>query len=363
MKKNIFLITLLIGGFTIADSSGGRIEDCLFTVEAPDGTRGSAFLMKDLDGVWMVSTCYVAAWTSPVIFTGMKSTNRTFKLPAIVEVSASGHALRFPITETEGLELASKCTEGESVCAFGNSGGMGVISKSKGVVGKKYIDEVLINCEMIVGNSGGPIIDDERKVVGIASYIADPALVEFSGIGFSSNRFEALKTDLATSPSDFPGETYWVAEPLHDVLWQEVSRDVLEKEIFLFLEKREEYFRLNEIFRYVAATRKISEYAGKPFLEKRWIRQYDENIPDSLRYELFGRGLHPQGKSWESFLREYRRKILDLHENVSMVVDEQKDFIDANFTVSAMRYELKKYLDRLSLNLERLKIIAAAMDR
>ena len=120
-----------------ACSSGASLEDCLFTVQKDGRESGSGFLLKDTNGIWMVSNDHVVKQDGEIKFIGMTDESRVYTLPETIEVAANRDAVRFKTEESDGFVLTDACSFDEKVFAFGNSGGLGVITKSEGkVVGK-----------------------------------------------------------------------------------------------------------------------------------------------------------------------------------------------------------------------------------
>lgn len=86
---------------------------------------------------------------------------------------------RFPIFvksgdkayEITGLDAADYV--GKDVVAYGNSAGAGVMTTLEGKVKALGSDRLEITCEIIPGNSGGPVVlAESKKVIGVSTYLS-----------------------------------------------------------------------------------------------------------------------------------------------------------------------------------------------
>lgn len=86
---------------------------------------------------------------------------------------------RFPITlkpgekayEISGLDATDYV--GKEVLAYGDSSGAGVMTTLEGKVTALGTDRMEISCEIVPGNSGGPVVlAESKKVIGISTYLA-----------------------------------------------------------------------------------------------------------------------------------------------------------------------------------------------
>ncbi|MFA7257103.1 MAG: serine protease [Kiritimatiellales bacterium] len=359
MKQAAFFLLLFFSGVLLADTEKVQVEDFLFTVESADGSRGSAFLMKDDDGVWMVSNYHVISGSNQVQFISMNDKERKFELPGEVEIASDRDAIRFRVEDVAGFEMASGCGFDDIVYAFGNSGGLGVITKSKGTVIGKGPDDVEVSCEIIPGNSGGPVINESNQVVGIASYIVKPLTVEISK-NLTGKLTSSERARLENKINEVKGTRYEdtrrFAISLQDIVWQKVPIDVFHRESAEFLKQKSLYQRLNIIIAMVLkGTVKIPETVGEPFLENRWVRHYNREIPQSF---ISGLGRLYANDSWESFYRRYCRELFDMHDRLSEVVDAQQEQERSMFTASYFSNELSEQAELTSKILGMVKMAA-----
>jgi len=135
-----------------------------------DIARGSAFLVQMNGKNYIVTNYHVVKGAKTISFSNSKAKFSPSQLT--IEVADDRDLVRFPTDLDYGLEVAKTVAQGKPVSAYGNSGGKDVITKLDGSVLGVGPDEIEVSCNFIMGNSGGPIIDDKGDVVGIATYVA-----------------------------------------------------------------------------------------------------------------------------------------------------------------------------------------------
>lgn len=180
------------------------IEECFYFVRGTDGS-GSAFLLEDKDGVWLISNSHVFQHVKSPRITNIRRDE--IPLPARIEVAADRDLIRFRVDRPHGLSLADSCNFDQSICAFGDSGGAGVLSVLGGKVVAVGYDRIEISAKIISGNSGGPVVDANSQVVGVSSYLLNhknmPAWIT-KDTPFTETRRMALRLqDVKWVPVDF----------------------------------------------------------------------------------------------------------------------------------------------------------------
>ncbi len=145
------------------------VRDCLVLIRAHSGS-GSGFLMEMEDGNYLVTNEHVTRMGSGLTCTLINGTK--IPLPDNFEVAANRDLARFRIPS--GYRVLKMSTTdpviNQKIFAFGNSDGGGVITELKGIVLGVGDTEVEINATIVQGNSGGPIVDENGRVVAVSTY-------------------------------------------------------------------------------------------------------------------------------------------------------------------------------------------------
>lgn len=311
---------------------GVSLEDCLFTVQCDEREIGSGFLLKDQDRVWLVSNCHVVRADGTIQFIGMLDKSRTYSLPEKVEVAANRDAVRFNVKEPDGLAPKNTVDFDEKVFAFGNSDGLGVITKSEGKIVGKGRGEIEITCEIIPGNSGGPVVDAHDGVVGIATFGVTTSsakiAAELSGQVSAAER-ERLVEKIKTRHGTRYTETRRFAVSLSDAEWQLVDTEQFKQESKLYGKMDDRYHRFNEAVNRVFRCRTIPS-ESEEVLGRDWVKRFNQDLDkygyydsEAGRYYLrsgrqdafdhaFGEWLEDLSATAERLARELREQTADM---------------------------------------------------
>jgi len=146
----------------------GRVEDSVFIVKTGSG-MGTAFLLQETNGLFLVSNLHVIAAPPPLEI--YDTEGRRLKLGRLVEVAKGVDLVRFRQETGTGLEVSAPPKLGDPAVSYGNSGGGNVITENPGKVLGVGPQTFEVSCEIVQGNSGGPIVSSERRVVGVASFL------------------------------------------------------------------------------------------------------------------------------------------------------------------------------------------------
>jgi hypothetical protein len=95
---------------------------------------------------------------------------RTLK-PRSVELSKSRDIVRLLLSDCEGFEVVDRALMDVPVAVFGNSEGGGVATELYGMITGVGAELVEVSAKFVSGNSGSPVLDQQKRVVGIASYV------------------------------------------------------------------------------------------------------------------------------------------------------------------------------------------------
>lgn len=188
---------------------------CLVFIKTDKGS-GSGFIATAKGKSYVYTNAHVicgepGGFTSKLL-TVKTGAGRVIPLPYRIELSevsdpTAPHGLedmaRFPVTLKDD-EVAYEFADenaipevGAKVTAMGNSLGGDVLTKLDGQIIAAGIDRIEISCEIVPGNSGGPVVDDKNRVVGISTYADASGKRDIwtSGTRFSKVRRFALRPE------------------------------------------------------------------------------------------------------------------------------------------------------------------------
>lgn len=191
-------------------------EFTYFVRQEDTGARGSAFLLEDPAGVWLISNSHV--FSGSTNFTLINIQGNTIEVPVRIETAKDRDIIRFATRQTRGLHLSPSCKQGEKVYAYGDSGGAGVLTKLEGKALALGPDRIEISARIIPGNSGGPVVNENKEVLGVSTYLFRHNLPDWiaEGTRFSDTRRMALKLNeiewVPVELSEFYRQTSGLAE-------------------------------------------------------------------------------------------------------------------------------------------------------
>ena len=334
--------------FVIGTVSEGSMEDFLFTVRRDGREVGSGFLLKDTDGIWMVSNCHVVRRGEEIKFIGMTDESRVQALPEKIEVASNRDAVRFLTHEPDGLALSAASTFDETVFAYGNSDGLGVITRSEGKVVGKGRGEIEVTCEIIPGNSGGPVVNVRDEVIGIATFgvtIPDVKVAaELSGTVSAAER-ERLIEQIKDRHGTRYTEARRFAVPLHDAVWQAVDLDLFNRESQSYEEIAGRYDRFNRTVVTVFRCRPVSS-ENEDLFPRGWVRNYNQDLYEYGYYDSDSGRYYLRSGRKESFDRAFGRWIQNLSEAAAGLSEELRAQAK-ELTVLYYQAETKAKADRL----------------
>jgi hypothetical protein len=344
--KLLLAVTLLSAVYSVSADS---LENLLFTVRRDDRECGSAFLASEAGRVWMMSNYHVVKGDAAIEFIGMTDRSRVYSLPEKFEVSKDRDAIRFQLEETNGFTVASGCEFDDEVLAFGNSGGAGVITKSKGTVVGRGRGQIEVTCEIIPGNSGGPVINARNEVVGIATFI-----IKASISGLSDEQLallpDAERDRIIEKTKETKGTRYTdtrrFAVPVCDTQWQAVSLTVFKEESVRFEALDEKYDRFNEAIVNVFKARSMSTKNAELF-SRSWVNNYNDELDEYGYYSSESGRFYIKSGRKESFYRAYGRWLRALSEVAERTSNEYAEESE-NLTISYFKQEISARADKLS---------------
>ncbi len=173
-----------------------RIGRAIFLVEHEKGS-GSGFLMQEEGEVYFVSNIHVMEGGDN--FSIRNIYGETVSVPDAVEVASDRDLVRFRVPSYKAALLTSADFGfGDKVCALGNSGGEGVITRLDGEILALGPDKVEVSAEFIPGNSGGPVLSESNQVIGVSTYLKRYGSMPdwiIEGTRFEGTRRMAVRVD------------------------------------------------------------------------------------------------------------------------------------------------------------------------
>ncbi|MBT8042101.1 MAG: serine protease [Pontiella sp.] len=310
------------------------LDGYLFTVQREGEEAGSGFLLHDRGKSWLVSNRHVVEGNEKVVFVGMTDASRTYELQERIQVATNRDAVRFRVDEPEGFALGGDCSFDDEVFAFGNSDGKGVVTKSAGKVIGKGRGEIEVTCEIIPGNSGGPVVNSEDKVIGLATFIIVPPSEHGTQRLSNLKMFEGTRYE----------ETRRFAVPLHDAKWQEVELATFQSEAVDAAALYGQYDQFYGMTAGVFLHYRLSEGDGE-VLSRSWVRSYNRKLGKcGYRYGS-GRFVVRSGKqdSLERALQGWQEDLSEAALEVSKTLRKEAE----DFTVKYYQLDLLERADDL----------------
>ncbi len=154
------------------DYSFNDISDKIVTVSCsgPSGRSSGSGFVATLDGqTYLFTNQHVILGADKITF---KTASGRLLRPRSVELAASRDIVRLRLETTEGLPVSPSMEKDEYVGVFGNSEGGGVATELYGKVSNYTTDKVEVTADFVSGNSGSPVLNQDKEVIGIASYVS-----------------------------------------------------------------------------------------------------------------------------------------------------------------------------------------------
>lgn len=154
---------------TIADA-----EKATLMVRCGEGSA-SAFIARSEDGTFVYTAAHAALSEDLEFFNFRGKKISTEKNPEVVAGDHGHDLVRFrlllPCSTSLTFANREEIETKPLVYALGDSGAAGVLTRLRGKVVGVGPNRVEVDCEFIPGNSGGPIVTETGKVVGVVSYL------------------------------------------------------------------------------------------------------------------------------------------------------------------------------------------------
>ena len=132
---------------------------------------GSGFVIEDQNRKFIVTNQHVllGATKEQIEIT---TTEGAKLLPVALHIVPDLDLARIEVTKApEPLPLATQVGIDEKVATVGNSLDAGVITINQGTIKGIGAGEIEVDCEVVPGQSGGPLINTSGEVIGVTTYI------------------------------------------------------------------------------------------------------------------------------------------------------------------------------------------------
>lgn len=147
-----------------------ELNDAVFIIQAGDST-GSGFLVQEKGQIFLYTNQHVIQGYEPEQLKAVNPRGRKIELGDL-QIVPDQDIARIRVRAPGGLKIAESASLDQSIRTIGNSDGAGVLTINKGKINGLGSGLVEVTADIIPGNSGGPILNDDSKVVGIATFIA-----------------------------------------------------------------------------------------------------------------------------------------------------------------------------------------------
>jgi len=129
---------------------------------------GSGFIAK-MDGkTYIFTNQHIVLGADTISFRTAKG---EVLRPQAVELAVTRDIVRLLLEDHDALAISDKVAMGAPLAVFGNSEGSGVATELYGKVTGIGADLVEVSAEFVSGNSGSPVLNQDKEVIGIASYV------------------------------------------------------------------------------------------------------------------------------------------------------------------------------------------------
>jgi hypothetical protein len=146
-----------------------NVIDGVVIIQRRDGTgRGSGFFAHDGGRTFLYTNQHVIAGEPE--FRAIDSRGQPITLGQM-QISNSQDLVRFRVETRPAFFLEDNVSPSGPVKALGNSQGAGVVTIESGRVLGIGPQEIEVSSSFVPGNSGGPVIDENNKVIGVATYL------------------------------------------------------------------------------------------------------------------------------------------------------------------------------------------------
>ena len=153
--------------YSFDDVAGNLV---LITCSSPFGdSAGSGFIAKMEGKTYIFTNQHVIMGATRI---SLQTVDGEDLKPKKIELSAKRDIARLLISDRENaFEITGEINSKMPIAVFGNSEGAGVATELYGTVNGYGANLAEVTAEFVSGNSGSPVLNTNRQVIGIASYV------------------------------------------------------------------------------------------------------------------------------------------------------------------------------------------------
>jgi hypothetical protein len=150
-----------------------NVIESVILVSVGGSPNGSAFVVEMDGGQYIITNLHLVNSVKTWEFT--LSDGSKIPLDSSMEVARNKDLVRFELpsyADMPALRLAeSSIGFGEKITAYGDSQGKGAITKTWGTILGTGPEVIEVSAGIVSGNSGGPVVNKQGKVVGISTFL------------------------------------------------------------------------------------------------------------------------------------------------------------------------------------------------
>ncbi len=149
-----------------------KVQEKVVLVSTPRGASGSGFIAKQEGKTWFFTNEHIVRMDSNLKCVTVGGFDVSLTKDSVIEVAKNRDLVRVEVSANiPALEWFDGIPKiNDPIGVYGNSDGGGVSTEIFGMVLGIGFDRVEVSANFVPGNSGGPIVNKEGQIVGVATY-------------------------------------------------------------------------------------------------------------------------------------------------------------------------------------------------